>query len=57
MIQSNNFLPTGPQVPLSPTGEMVVEVLQKEEISGGGKNGGKKPVGSAIRWRTVNRGA
>ena len=28
---------------------MAIEVLQNEEISGGGKNGGRKGVGSAIR--------
>ena len=36
---------------------MAVEVLQNEEISGGGKNGRRKGVGSAIRWRRANRGA
>ena len=36
---------------------MAIEVPKSEEISGGGKNGGKKEVGSAIRWRGVNRGA
>ena len=36
---------------------MAIGVPQNEEISGGGKNGGKKGVGSAIRWRGVNRGA
>ena len=36
---------------------MGVEVLQKEEISGGGKNGEKKGVGSAIRRRRANWGA
>ena len=28
-----------------------------EKISGGGKNGVRKGVGSAIRWRRANRGA
>ena len=28
---------------------MAIEVLQNESISGGGKNGGRKGVGSAIR--------
>ena len=36
---------------------MAVEVPQNEEISGGGKNGGRKGVGSAIRRRRANRGA
>ena len=36
---------------------MAIEVPQNEEISGGGKNGGKKGVGSAIRWEGANRGA
>ena len=35
---------------------MAVEVPQNEEISGGGKNRGKKGVGSAIRRRRANRG-
>ena len=36
---------------------MAVEVPQNEEISGGGKNGGKEGIGSAIRWGGANRGA
>ena len=36
---------------------MEIEVPQNEEISGGGKNGGKKGIGSAIRWGGANRGA
>ena len=35
---------------------MTIEVPQDEEISGGGKNGGKG-IGSAIRRRGANRGA
>ena len=35
---------------------MAIEVSQNEEISGGGKNGRRKGVGSAIRWRGANRG-
>ena len=35
---------------------MAIEVLQNEEISGGGKNGGRKGIGSAIRWGGANRG-
>ena len=34
---------------------MAIEVLQNEEISGGGKNGRRKGVGSAIRWGGANR--
>ena len=30
---------------------MVIEVPQNKEISGGGKNGGKIGIRSAIRWR------
>ena len=33
---------------------MAVEVPQNEEVSGGGKNGGRKEVGSAIRWGRAN---
>ena len=33
-----------------------IEVPQNEEISGGGKNGGRKGIGSAIRWGGANRG-
>ena len=36
---------------------MAIEVHQNEEISGGGKNGGKKGIGFAIRWGGANRGA
>ena len=35
---------------------MAIEVPQDEEISGGGKSGGRKDVGSAIRPRGGNRG-
>ena len=35
---------------------MAIEWPQNEEISGGGKNGGRKEVGSSIRWRGANRG-
>ena len=35
---------------------MVTEVPQNEEISGGGKNGGRKGIGSAIRQGGANRG-
>ena len=36
---------------------MAIEVPQNEEISGGGKNGGREEIGSAIRWEGANRGA
>ena len=37
---------------------MAVDVPQNEEVSrGGGKNGGRNGVGSAIRWGGANRGA
>ena len=36
---------------------MAIEFPQNEEISGDGKNGGRKGVGSAIRRRGANRGA
>ena len=36
-------------------GSMAVEVPQNEEISGIGKNGGRKGVGSAISRRRVTR--
>ena len=35
---------------------MAIEVSQNEEISGGGKNGGRKGVGSTICWGRANRG-
>ena len=34
---------------------MAIEVPQNEEISGGGKNGGRKGVGSAICRRGANK--
>ena len=40
-----------------PKGVIVIEVPQNEEISGGGKNGGRKGIGSAIRWGGANSGA
>ena len=36
---------------------MAIEVPKNEEISGGGKDGGRKGVGSAICWGGANRGA
>ena len=35
---------------------MAIEVPQNKEISGGGKNGGRKGIGSANRWGGANRG-
>ena len=35
---------------------MAIEVPQNEEIAAG-KNGGRKGIGSAIRWRRANRGS
>ena len=34
---------------------MAIKVPQNKEIFGGGKNGGRKGVGSAIRWRGASR--
>ena len=34
---------------------MAIEVPQNEEISRGGKNGGRKGIGSVIRWGGANR--
>ena len=36
---------------------MAIEVPQNKEISGGGKNGGRKGVRYAIHWKGANRGA
>ena len=36
---------------------MAIKVPKNEEISGGGKNGGREGIGSAIRWGGENRGA
>ena len=55
MTQSNTSSPMGSEVPLeSQRGVMAVEVPQNEEISGG-KDGGRKGVGSTIRWGGANR--
>ena len=40
----------------SPKGVMAIEFPQNEEISEGGKNGGREGIGSAIRWGGANRG-
>ena len=36
---------------------MTIEVPKNEKISGEGKNGGRKRIGSAIRWGEANSGA
>ena len=36
---------------------MAIKVPQNEEISGGGKNGGRNGISSAISWGGANRGA
>ena len=36
---------------------MAIEVPKNEEIYGGGKDGGRRGVGSAIHWGGANRGA
>ena len=51
------FLPVGVRsTSLVPEGVMAIEVSQNEEISGGGKNGGREGIGSAICWGGVNWG-
>ena len=35
---------------------MAIKIPQNEEISGGGKNEGRKGVGFVIRWGGANRG-
>ena len=39
-----------------PEGVMAVEVPKNKEISGGGKDGGRKGVSFAIHWGEANRG-
>ena len=52
------FLPTGVRSNSRvPEGMMAIEVPQNEEISGGGKNGEREGIGSAIRWGGANRGS
>ena len=52
------FLPVGVgSTSWVPEGVMAIEVLQNEEIFGGGKDIGRKRVGSAIRWGEANRGS
>ena len=51
------FLPTGVGSTSSVSKRvMAIEVPQNEEISGGGKDGGREGIGSAIRWGGANRG-
>ena len=57
MTQSNTSFLQGRMYFLSPRGVMAIEVPQNEEISGEGKNGGRKGVGSAIRWKRANKGS
>ena len=57
MTQSNTSSPREPEVHLESQRVMAIKVPQNEEISEGGKNGGRKDVGSAIRWGGANRGA
>ena len=55
MTQSNTSLPQGVgSTSRVPEGVMAIEVPQNKEISGG-KNGGRKGVGSAIQRRRANR--
>ena len=48
MIHSNTSSPRDQKYLFSPRGVMAIEVPQNEYISGGGKNGNDKTVGSAI---------
>ena len=59
MTQSNTSSPRGSEVSFESQreGVMAIKVPENEEISEGGKNGGRKEVGSAIRRRGANRGA
>ena len=56
MTQSNTFH-GGQKYLLSTRGGYAIEVPQNEEISGRGKDGGRKGVGSAICWRRANTGS
>ena len=58
MTQSNTSSLWGSEIPLeSQRRWWQLMSPQKKEISEGGKNGGRKGVGSAIRRRGANRGA
>ena len=51
------FLPAGVgTTPRVSVRVMSIDVSQNEEVSGGGKIGERKGVGSALRWRGVNKG-
>ena len=56
MTQSNTSSPRESEVAHESQRGMSIEVPQNEEISGGKKNGGRKGIGFAIRWRGANRG-
>ena len=57
MTQSNTSSLRGSEVPLeSQRGQWQLKSPKNEEISGGGKDEGRKGVGSAIRWGGANRG-
>ena len=57
MTQLNTSFLQGSEVPLeSQQKVMAIEVPQNEEISEGGKNGGRKGISSAICWVRANRG-
>ena len=56
MTLLNTSSPRGSEVPLVSEGVMAIEVPQNKKISGG-KDGGRKGVGSAIRRRGANRGS
>ena len=57
MTQSNTSSPRGLEVLFECPRVDDNEVPQNEDISGGGKNGGRKKVDSAILWRRANRGS
>ena len=60
MTQSNTSSPPPPggwKYLLSSIGVMAVEVHQNEKISDGGKDGGRRGVGSAIRRRRAIKGS
>ena len=57
MTQSNTTPLGGRKYLLSPRVMMAIEVPQNEEISGGGRNEGRKGVGFALRQRIENMGS
>ena len=56
MTQSNTSSPQESEISRVPEEAIAIEVPQNEDISGGGKNGERKGVGSAIRGGEANRG-